>query len=509
MSTAEHISVLPGYALADELEGVVDERTLEIIGHRRRTAVVRRRGWLVRRALLLADVTGLVAAFFLSWLLMGARETGGVPLRLEIDLFLLTLPLWVVAAKVYGLYDRDEERTDHSTIDDVVGVFHLVTVGTFLTFAATELSSHVSVDFRRLIWFWALAVCAIPVGRAVSRSIARRHVSYQQNTIIVGAGDVGQLVARKLQQHPEYGINLLGFVDRQPKKRRADLDQLKLLGPPERLTTIIRLLDVERIVIAFSGESDQETIDLIRELKDCDVQIDIVPRFFDVVGPGMTVHSVEGLPLIGMPPLRLAWSSRVLKRTMDTALAAGTMLCLAPVFAVVALAIKLDSRGPVFFRQVRMGRGSQTFRIWKFRTMSVDAEERKADVVHLNQHLSGDARMFKAKDDPRVTRVGRFLRKTSIDELPQLFNVLAGQMSLVGPRPLILDEDAHVHDWARKRLDLKPGITGLWQVLGRSDIPFDEMVKLDYQYVTSWSLKTDLHLILRTIPVMLGHRSAC
>jgi exopolysaccharide biosynthesis polyprenyl glycosylphosphotransferase len=510
VSTAEHISVLPGYALAAELEGAVDERTLRIIGHRRRTAVVRRRGWLVRRALLLADVTGLVLAFLASWILTGEHTTGGIPLRLEIDVFLLTLPLWVVAAKVYGLYDRDEERTDHSTVDDVVGVFHVVTVGSFVLFAVTELSGAVSIDFHRLIWFWAIAVCAIPLTRAAARTAARRHVSYQQNTVIVGAGDVGQLVARKLLQHPEYGINLLGFVDRAPKARRADLDQLKLLGPPERLTTIVRVLDVERIVIAFSGESDEETIELIRELKDCDVQIDIVPRFFDVVGPGMAMHSVEGLPLIGLPRLRLAWSSRLLKRSLDLALSAGALLCLAPFFALLAIAIKLDSRGPVFFRQVRMGFGSRTFRIWKFRTMAADADERKAEVLHLNKHLGGDVRMFKIPDDPRVTRLGRLLRKTSIDELPQLLNVLAGQMSLVGPRPLILDEDQHVHDWARKRLDLKPGMTGLWQVLGRSDIPFEEMVKLDYMYVTGWSLKTDLQLIARTFPVAFGRRKgAC
>ncbi len=161
---------------------------------------------------------------------------------------------------------------------------------------------------------------------------------------------------------------------------------------------------------------------------------------------------------------------------------------LAPVLAVIAVAIKLDSPGPVFFRQVRMGRGDRTFRIWKFRTMTADAELRKAELAHLNKHADGDDRMFKIPDDPRVTRVGRFLRRTSIDELPQLLNVLAGEMSLVGPRPIILDEHRHVEGWATRRLDLRPGVTGLWQVLGRDDIPFGEMVELDYQYVTSWSL---------------------
>jgi lipopolysaccharide/colanic/teichoic acid biosynthesis glycosyltransferase len=180
---------------------------------------------------------------------------------------------------------------------------------------------------------------------------------------------------------------------------------------------------------------------------------------------------------------------------------------LAPVLAIVAVAIKLDSRGPVFFRQLRMGERGNPFRIWKFRTMRPDADARKAEIAHLNMHVD-DPQMFKAPHDPRVTRIGGFLRRWSLDELPQLFNVLQGEMSIVGPRPLILDEDEHVHDWARKRLDLKPGITGLWQAMGSSEIPFEEMVHLDYLYVTGWSPLTDLKLALRTIPAVLRERHA-
>ncbi len=179
---------------------------------------------------------------------------------------------------------------------------------------------------------------------------------------------------------------------------------------------------------------------------------------------------------------------------------------LASGFALIALLIKRDSPGPVFFRQVRMGCNGRTFRIWKFRTMAADAEERKSEVAHLNQHLQngGDPRMFKVPNDPRVTRLGKWLRRYSLDELPQLFNVLRGEMSLVGPRPLVLDEDRYVDSWARQRLDLKPGCTGPWQVQGRCGIPFEEMVKLDYLYVTGWSLLGDLKLIGRTIPVLIG-----
>jgi exopolysaccharide biosynthesis polyprenyl glycosylphosphotransferase len=469
---------------------------------------VRRRGWLVRRALLAADLAGLFVAFVVAQMIEARAAAGGFAPSFEMNLFLLSLPAWVVIAKLYGLYDRDEERTDYSTVDDVVGVFHLVTVCTWVFFAAAKATGFADLDIARLLWFWVLAVAAVTVSRASARAIVRRHVNYLQNTIIVGAGDVGQLIAKKLLQHPEYGINLVGFVDRDPKAQRQDLEHLALLGVPERLPQLIEMLDVERVVIAFSGDSHEETLELIRRLRDYDVQIDIVPRFFDIVGSGFALHSVEGVPLIGLPPLRLARSSRMIKRSVDLLGSIVALALLAPLFAIVAIAIKLDTRGPVFFRQVRMGVGDRTFRIWKFRTMSVDADARKAEVTHLNQHAQngGDPRMFKIPDDPRVTRVGRLLRSTSIDELPQLFNVLGGDMSLVGPRPLILDEDRYVQDWARRRLDLKPGMTGLWQVLGRSDIPFEEMVKLDYLYVTGWSLRNDLQLIGRTIPAVLGRR---
>jgi lipopolysaccharide/colanic/teichoic acid biosynthesis glycosyltransferase len=175
-------------------------------------------------------------------------------------------------------------------------------------------------------------------------------------------------------------------------------------------------------------------------------------------------------------------------------------------FGLVALLIRLDSRGPTFFRQPRIGANGRPFQIWKFRTMIADADERKAEVAHLNVNRApgGDPRMFKILDDPRVTRVGRMLRRCSIDEFPQLINVVRGEMSLVGPRPLIPDEHRFVTDWAERRLLLRPGMTGLWQVLGRSEIPFEEMVRLDCVYVNTWSLWSDLRLIARTVPAMVS-----
>jgi exopolysaccharide biosynthesis polyprenyl glycosylphosphotransferase len=490
-----------------EVPTSLDNRTLEILAQRRASAVRLRRGWLVRRMLVAADLIGLTVAFLAAMLILDqAADTDPVSRPVELFVFVLSLPAWVVVAKLYGLYDYDEERTDHSTADDLIGVLHLVTVGSWLFFAFAAVTHRADPGFARLLGFWLFAIIAITAGRAIARGLARKNLAYVQNTIIVGAGDVGQLVAKKLRQHPEYGLNLVGFVDDRPKDRAESLADIALLGGLEQLPQMVQILDVERVIVAFSNDSHEEMLDLIRSLKDLDIQIDLVPRFFEVIGTNVGIHTAEGLPLIGLPALRLSRSSLLMKRTMDLVLSITGLVLLSPLFLAVAVWIKLDSRGPVFFRQLRMGSGDQTFEIYKFRTMAVDADERKQDFAELNKHLNGDARMFKIPNDPRVTRSGKVLRRFSIDELPQLLNVVRGEMSLVGPRPLILEEDLHVVDWRRQRLNLKPGITGLWQVLGRDDIGFEEMVRLDYVYVTTWSLWNDLKLILRTIPALYRAR---
>jgi exopolysaccharide biosynthesis polyprenyl glycosylphosphotransferase len=494
-----------------DISVALDERTLEILARRRAASRPIRRGWLVRRALVVADLVGLFGAFVAATLIFDdPAPVDRIATGTEILAFLLTLPLWVVVAKLYGLYDLDEERTDHSTTDDLVPVLHLVTVGTWLFFGVTTVTQTANPGLARLFGFWILAIAFITGARVTARGFSRRHLAYVQNTIIVGAGQVGQLVAKKLRQHPEYGLNLVGFVDGRPRDRPASLNDVALLGRPDQLPGLVHVLDVERVIVAFSNDSHEEMLDLIRSLKDLDIQIDLVPRFFEVIGTNVGIHTAEGLPLIGLPPLRLSRSSVVAKRVMDLTLSLVGLALLAPLFAVVAVCIKLDSRGPILFRQLRMGCGGRTFEILKFRTMTADAEQRKADYAALNKHRreDGDPRMFKIPNDPRVTRLGGWLRRFSIDELPQLVNVVKGEMSLVGPRPLILEEDQHVVDWRRNRLNLKPGITGLWQVLGRDDIPFEEMVGLDYVYVTTWSAYNDLKLILRTLPTLFRPRAA-
>jgi exopolysaccharide biosynthesis polyprenyl glycosylphosphotransferase len=490
------------------IEDILDQRTRELLARRRAAPKRHRRGWLVRRALASADVIGLLAAFALAEWLFGASSAGHpdrVGQATEILAFALTFPGWILLAKLYGLYDRDEERADHSTADDVTGVFNMVTAGTWVFVAASWVTGLAQPTPAKLLVFWGAAVALVSCARAAARALCRHHDAYLQNTLIIGAGHVGQLLARKLLQHPEYGVNLIGFVDEHPRPRPADIRDLPVLGRGEQLPELIQMLDVERVIVAFSRHPHDHTLETIRELNHLDVQVDIIPRFFEAIGLQASIHSAEGMPLLGLPPARLSRSSLLMKGALDLGASLVALVLLAPLLLVVAVAIVLDSRGPVFFRQVRMGANGRPFQIFKFRTMVMDADRRKHEVAHLNKHLreGGDPRMFKIPDDPRVTRVGRALRRFSLDELPQLLNVARGEMSLVGPRPLIPEEHQHVEGWARRRLSLKPGITGLWQVLGRDDIPFEEMVELDYLYVSGWSLLNDLKLIVRTLPVFL------
>jgi exopolysaccharide biosynthesis polyprenyl glycosylphosphotransferase len=463
----------------------------------------------MRRLLVFADMVGLTTAFLLA--LAFAPPTTGtdrVDVWWELALFVASLPFWVFLARVHSLYDRDEERSDHSTVDDIFGVFQTVTIGTWSFFAITYVTGLPHATVARLIFFWLAAVVLVPVIRAAIRAVGRRHPAYVQNVIIVGSGEVTRLLDSKIRQHPEYCLNVVGFVDRDAGASLNGTGPLTLIGATVDLPELVRAHSAHRVLIAFSDDSDDQTLDVIRELQDTNVQIDIVPRLFEVLGPSAQLHTIEGVPLVGLATPRLSHSSRMLKRTLDLLGAIAGLILLAPLFAITALCIKLDSRGPVFFRQVRMGAEEQAFRVFKFRTMVDDAETLKAEVAHLNMHVNDDPRMFKVPDDPRVTRVGSFLRRSRMDELPQLLNVVRGEMSLVGPRPLILDEDQHVVRWARRRLRLKPGMTGLWQVLGASDIPFDEMTKLDYLYVTNWSLREDLRLILLTLPALARARAA-
>jgi exopolysaccharide biosynthesis polyprenyl glycosylphosphotransferase len=245
-------------------------------------------------------------------------------------------------------------------------------------------------------------------------------------------------------------------------------------------------------------------MEVLRRCRELRVKVSVLPQLFDVMGPSVEIDDIEGVTMLGIAPPVFPRSSRFLKRTMDVVGALAALVAVAPLLAVIAIAIRLDSPGPVLFRQQRIGRRGKPFALVKFRTMVADAEERRAALLA----ESSDPHWLHLEHDPRITRLGRLLRLSSLDEVPQLWNVLRGEMSLVGPRPILESEDRQLDGWRRSRVDLTPGLTGLWQVLGRTRIPFEEMVKLDYLYVTNWSLWTDVRLILRTVPAVLHRRGA-
>jgi exopolysaccharide biosynthesis polyprenyl glycosylphosphotransferase len=470
-----------------------------------------RRGWLVRRMLLAADIVALTAAFSIVEAFFGKRQlVGDVGIGVETLVFLGLLPIWVFAAKLYGLYDRDEDSATHSTADEVVSVFHLVTAGVWVFYATSWLVGLWNPDQAKLATFWFLSLVSVVVARSGARTLARRQSAYVQNALIVGAGEVGQLIGRKLLQHPEYRINLLGFIDAEPKEKRLDLGDLPVLGSPEDIAEIVRSEHVDRVIVAFSRDGHEEMLDLVRAIRKHEVHVDLVPRLFEAVGANVGIHTLEGLPLVGLPSSRISRSSRALKRSLDILGSAALLALLAPMMLVIAFLIRRDSPGPVFFRQARLGIDLHGFTLLKFRTMhegTDDAPHREyIKQIMTSDALPGSNNLYKLDRSDSVTRVGRWLRKTSLDELPQLINVLRGDMSLVGPRPLIPYELELFSPHHFERFLVPAGLTGLWQVEARAHSTFGEALDLDVAYARGWSLGLDLRLVLRTPLVMFRKR---
>jgi exopolysaccharide biosynthesis polyprenyl glycosylphosphotransferase len=472
-----------------------------------------RRARLVKRSLAIADVTGLAVAFLVSTLVF-SNGTSLDSLRgaLWILLFLGTLPLWLLLAGALELYSREECRADHSTADETFAVISLVAIGTWLVVAVGWATGLAHPNAGRLIVFSGLALALILTGRAVARSAVRRMAGYVQTGVILGAGHVGQLVARKIQQHQEYGIRLLGFVDENPRARRAEVESVRLLGCLDDLPKLIASEGIDRVIVAFSKEPDARTMVMLRSLRDREVIVDTVPRLYELVGPRAEVHLLEGLPLITVPPTRLPRSARILKRAIDIVGAGALLVVTAPFFLIAAYRIKRESDGPVFFRQTRLGMHMQPFTFLKFRTMRLgtgDAEHR----AFIRQTMSADACLpsngvYKLARESDVTPFGSFLRRTSLDELPQLINVLRGDMSLIGPRPCLEYETEHFAPHHFDRFAVPQGIAGLWQVTARANSTFGEALEMDVEYVHGWSLGLDLRLMFRTPFALIHQRKA-
>ncbi|HUA11765.1 MAG TPA: exopolysaccharide biosynthesis polyprenyl glycosylphosphotransferase [Solirubrobacteraceae bacterium] len=451
-----------------------------------------RRDALFRRSLVAADLAAFVVALFLTVVLDGRTLAVGWAC-------LLALPVIIVVAKVIGLYDRDESLLRKTTLDEAPRLLQLAALGAVMVWISGGLLVREGFDRRQAALLLGLLVLFLLVLRTLARAAALA-ASPPERCLVIGDELSAETIRAKL--------NGLSGVKAEVVAR-VDLDNVapwtSETFSESRLNEVRDLaanLDVHRAVIAPRSADAGEMLNLVRTLKAVGVRVSVLPRLLEVVGSSVVFDDLHGVTVMGVRRFELTRSSALSKRALDLFGASLGLIAVAPLMAIIAVAIKLDSKGPVFFSQWRVGRHGKRFRMIKFRTMVENAEELKDSLRDRNESEG----LFKIADDPRITRVGRILRRTALDELPQLFNILRGEMSLVGPRPLVADEDRQVEGWHRRRLELTPGMTGPWQILGPSRIPLKEMVAIDYLYVANWSLWTDVKLLLRTVPYVLNRR---
>ncbi|MDX6664004.1 MAG: hypothetical protein QOG68_210 [Solirubrobacteraceae bacterium] len=442
-----------------------------------------RRDWIGQRLLALADIAAAVVALLVTGLAAGSGW-------LEVLASLVFAPIVLLASWLLGLHDREELLVHRTTIDEVPQLLQLATIFAFTSWLLSGPVGSGQFGRGEAVVQWSAFVIVAALGRSAARRVAARRTGAERCLVVASqtqAAELGETMRRA-------GVwaTVVGCLE---------VGELEGVTIPD-VRALIAEADVHRIVVVGESTGTQTALDLVRAAKVLGVRISLMPRLLEVVGSQVQFENVGGAVLMGVRISGLGRGSRIVKRAFDLAVAGMLTLVALPLFGLIALMIKLDSPGPVFYRQQRVGRRSQLFDILKFRTMERGAHDRRGELAGLNE---ADG-LFKIADDPRVTRVGQVLRRTSFDELPQLINVLRGEMSIVGPRPLLAEEDELITGFDRRRLDLTPGMTGHWQILGSSRVPLHAMVKIDYLYVAGWTLWTDVKILLRTVPYVLSRR---
>ncbi len=450
-----------------------------------------RRNALYRRSLAMADVVAAVVALVVAVPLLGDD-------KLKLTL-LAALPLVILVSKAIGLYDRDENLLHRTTLDEVPALFQMTTLYTLLIWLTQGVFIHGTLHPNQVLAVWGMLFVAMAAGRASVRLLLRR-IAPVERCLVLGDAESAATISYKIDSSPAINAKVLGRATLQHGDSSGN--GVSLLGDFSSLPVLLECHEIERVIIAPTSSDPDELLDAIRLVKALGVKVSLLPRVFEAVGSTVRFDDIQGLTLLGVPTYGLTDSSKLLKRGMDMVGASVGLIVLAPALLTLALLVKLTSPGPVFFHQPRIGRHGEQFEMIKFRTMVDGADEQKAELRGANE---ADG-LFKIADDPRLTDVGRALRRFSLDEMPQLWNVLRGQMSLVGPRPLVPEEDSMVGGWERRRLELMPGMTGIWQVLGSARIPLSEMVKIDYLYGANWSLWLDIKILARTAGFVIGRR---
>jgi exopolysaccharide biosynthesis polyprenyl glycosylphosphotransferase len=455
----------------------------------------RRRGALLRRLLALGDWGALLASLCL---VTAASSTTDVGVFFWAVLF---SPAWVIVHKLHGLYDNDHRRIRHSTLDELPSLVSASVLGTLVLDGLLAISPVGPLSPASAIGIGVGTFAGSFLARGVLRFLFHR-LTGQATGLVIGPATAVDMVARRVSTHPETRLALVGYLS---PEGEATATELPRLGTLADISEVARALAIERVVVTEQEMSEADAERLIAECKAEGLALTFLPQHYGLLGPGIELNRLAELPVLDFRFSDPPRSTLAMKRLMDVAVAAILLVLLAPLLLGIALWILLDDGRPLFFRQRRAGKEGDSFTMLKFRTMVTDAEQRLPELVDI-ENLDQPA--FKIPDDPRVTRSGRWLRRTSVDELPQLINVLRGDMSLVGPRPEEESVVALYDERQRGRLAVKPGVTGPMQVYGRSDLTFEERLAMERDYLDNLSLLTDLAILLRTPRAMVRGEGA-
>jgi exopolysaccharide biosynthesis polyprenyl glycosylphosphotransferase len=422
-------------------------------------------------------------------------------------LILILVPAWLLIFASVGLYQKPNLLGGTS---EYALVFNGTAIGLFFLIVAGFLEPTFVIARGWVLMSWFLSFILVSSGRFILRRVvysARLLGYFTSQALIVGANDEGISLAKQLTEWPTSGMNLIGFVDKKFPVGTILPDGLPVLGSLDHLESVIEAFKVEELILATSSISTRDRmLDIFQSYGTSDhVNLRLSSGLYEIITTGLTVSEVAYVPLVYVNKVRLTGTDKLIKLALDYGLTIPALMFLWPLFLVIAIIVKLDSPGPAFHRRQVMGVNGNKFCALKFRTMYENGDE----ILESNQELKLELEQkHKLRNDPRVTRVGHVLRKYSLDELPQLINVLFHEMSLVGPRMISPEEMANYNRWGINLLTVKPGITGLWQVSGRSDISYEERVRLDMHYIRNWSIWLDLQLLIRTIPAVLKSRGA-